>query len=80
MNIIKGYITSLLGLAGVILIGLHLSGIYEFPNPEFLSKEWEAGIGLLICFGLFILPYGKIESFIEDMVKTVIGIFKKKAE
>jgi len=76
-NLIKGYITSLLGLIGVIAIGLHASGYYEFPNPEFLDKDTEVCIAIAICFGLFLLPYTKIESIIENVVNFIVDKFKK---
>lgn len=76
-NLIKGYITSLIGLIGIVAIGLHLSGVLEFPNPDFLDKETEAGIALIGCIGLFILPYSKIEAMVESIINFIIDKFKK---
>lgn len=76
-NLIKGYITSILGLLGVIAIFLHGSGFFEFPNPDFLDKQSEITIALIVCAALFILPYSKIESIIESLMTWVIEKFKK---
>ncbi len=80
-NTIKGWITSLAGAIGVVLITLHAFGIYEFPNPKLLEKGWQVGIGYLVCGGLFFIKYGKIEAFFESAWSTVwetfVSLFKK---
>lgn len=76
-NLLKGYLTSILGLIGILAIGAHETGFFEFPNPDFLNKEWESLIALIICFGLFRLPSSKIEAFIDSLVQSVVDRFKK---
>lgn len=76
-NLIKGYITSVLGLLGIVAIGLHWTGVLEFPNPEFLDKQSEIVIAFILCAGLFVLPYSKIEAVIESLFNWVIERFKK---
>lgn len=77
-NTIKGWVTSLAGIIGVILITLHATGVYEFPNPAILHKSWQIGIGYLICGGLFFIPYNKIESYFERAWDLLLGLFRKK--
>lgn len=77
-NTIKGYVLSLLGLTGLVAIGLHALGLYEFPNPDFMNKGWEVATGILLCFGLFLMPKSKIEAFVESGWNLLIGMFKKK--
>lgn len=77
-NLIKGWITTIGGLIGAVCISLHAVGIYEFPNPSVLDKPYEVGIGLIVCAGLFFMPYSKIEGFVEQLWSALINIFKKK--
>jgi hypothetical protein len=80
-NIIKGWVLSLIGLAGFILVVLHASGFYEFPNPEFLDKTYEVVIAFIVCIGFFILPKTKIDLVIEKLLNRVVDLFtgsKKK--
>lgn len=79
-NLIKGYLTSFMGLICSIAIILHWSGLYEFPNPDFLDKPYEIVIALIVNGGLFMLPYSKIESMVESIWNILLGVFKKKVE
>lgn len=83
-NLVKGYVTSLIALIGLILIALHVMGFYEFPNPQFLDKGYEAGIGALLCFGLFFIKRSLLESWIEEIYgalkNIVIKIFNRKSD
>lgn len=83
-NLIKGWLLSLMGLAGIIIIGVHITGVYEFPNPKFLQKEWQIYIGLIASFGLMLLPKTKLEVYIDVIVAAAVdlvkSIFKKKSD
>jgi hypothetical protein len=72
-NIIKGYITSLLGLAGIILTVLYFFGFLDLPTG-YVPKFVELGLALLISISLFVLP----QSAIEEKINSLLDKFVKK--
>lgn len=80
LNRFKSGASSLIGLIGVIGIVAHITGFYEFPNPEFMNDWWESGIGLIVCAGFFYLKDSEIADFIRQAWNTLMSLFKKKAE
>lgn len=67
-NLIKGWITSIMGLAGMIATFLHGFGIYEFPTPGYIGKGYECLLAFCLSLALFILPKSRIEALIDKVV------------
>jgi hypothetical protein len=76
-NLVKGWLTSLIGFAGILVLGGELLGFFSLPNPLGLSVYLKYGIGVPVCFGLFLMPKDKITEMVETIVSS---IFKKKSE
>lgn len=72
-NVIKGWITSILGLAIMIADGLYFFGVIHLPEPHFVPKPLEIGIAFLAGLTLFMLP----STWIEEKLK---GYISKKTE
>jgi O-antigen/teichoic acid export membrane protein len=72
-NVIKGWVTSLIGLAIMVCAGLYFFGILIFPNPESLHKNTEIAIAFGVGLFLFLVP----PSWIEEKLK---GFVNKKAD
>jgi hypothetical protein len=72
-NVIKGWITSLFGLAVMITDALYFFGIISLPNPSNVPQPLQIGIAFLAGLGLFLLP----STWIEEKLK---GYISKKAE
>lgn len=77
-NIIKGWLTSLLGLAGAIITVLHYFGVVSLPNPEALSTAWETVLAAIISLGFFMIPYSKIEAFVESAWEILLKMLNKR--
>lgn len=80
LNRFKSGLSSLLGVIGMIAIVMHMTGIYKFPNPNFMNDWWEMGIGMIVCGGLFYLKDSEIADFIRQAWWSLLNLFKKKAE
>jgi hypothetical protein len=71
-NIIKGWITSILGL---IIIGLdivYFFGLYDFPSPDFTPKPVELGIAFVIGLCLLLSPdsvIGYVKKVLDKLLK-----------
>lgn len=79
-NLIKGWITSVIGLAGVLITILHYFGIVKLPNPAALSNTWESVIAAILSLGFFMMPYTKIESAVESAWGSLLKLFNKKVD
>lgn len=83
-SIIKGWVTTIIALLGLIAIIAHATGYVEFPNPEFMSKKYESIIGALICLVFLRLPRTLIDGWIESIASTgvdsVKSLIKKKGD
>jgi hypothetical protein len=77
---IKSGLSSLIGLLCAIAILAHASGLYVFPNPNFLNRPSEVCIGLAVCAGLWYLKDSEITHFVRQLWNGLIGLFKKKTD
>lgn len=67
-NIIKGWITTILGLIIMVCVVLHFFGIVVFPNPTGMTKNSECIIAFLVGLALFLVPATKIEEILEKKI------------
>lgn len=67
-NVIKGWVTSLIGLVGMIATFLHATGIYPMPSTGLISNLTECIIGFLVSLALFILPKSRIEALVDKVI------------
>jgi|GEM_PF-3547751 hypothetical protein len=79
-NIIKGWITSMVGLCIWLGVIAHWTGYLKFPNPEFLSNTAENVIAIIVGIAFFRIPYSKMEYSIELLWDSIVGLFKRKAD
>jgi len=79
-NILKGWVLSLIGLAGVIGTIAHYFGFYEFPRSGVMEKGYESLIALIVSGALFALPKTKIDTWIESASNKVVGSFTGKKD
>lgn len=69
---IKGYITSIIGLIIIVCDILYFFGIYTFPNPAFTPKAFELGFAFLVGLALLLMPRTFLEKKVEDTINKVI--------
>lgn len=67
-NILTGWVTTLIGLALMVLSILHFYGFVYLPAPVGISAEWQLTVGFVVGLVLFLLPRGKIE---ETLIKLI---------
>lgn len=72
-NIIKGWVTSLLGLAIIVIDVLYFFGIIRLTEGAYVPKSIEIGVALLIGILLFLMPYSKIEAKAEKVLDKITG-------
>jgi len=73
-NIIKGWITSLLGLCIMIATCVYFFGLVDFPHPDNVPKDTQIAIAFAVGLALFLVP----STFIEERLKKYID--KKATE
>lgn len=71
-NILKGWITSLLGLAIMIIAVLYFFGVIHLPESGFMPKAAEVGIAFLAGLILFIIPETSLEGYLNKLINKKI--------
>lgn len=71
-NIIKGYITSIIGLIIMVADALYFFGAVDFPSPDYTPKALEVGIAFLVGLTLFLLPSTLLEEFLSRLINKKI--------
>jgi len=69
MNVIKGYISSLLGLGIMIGTFLYFFGFVQLPHPDAMPKDIQIGVSFGIGLALFLVPSTYIEKKIEQYIE-----------
>jgi len=79
-NIVKGWATTIIGLAMIALSLLHFYGIVHLPAPEGISAETQLAVGFTVGLILFLLPGGVIEGGLTKILQGFVNLFTKKTE
>jgi hypothetical protein len=66
-NLIKGWVTSLFGLAIMIADALYFFGVVNLPEPHFVPKSAELAIAFVVGLMLFMMPSTWIEGRLNDL-------------
>jgi hypothetical protein len=67
-NIIKGWITTILGLAIMVVDVLFYFGVIELPEAEAVGKPMEILIAFGIGLSLFLIPATKLEEKLNKYI------------
>lgn len=68
-NILKGWITSIIGLSLMVGTGLHFFGVYKFDHPDKISEPVALCISFVVGMAMFFIPSTKLEEIVEGLVK-----------
>lgn len=68
-NLVKGWVTSTIGLLIMLATAAHFFGIYDFPSTGQLSKPVESAISFCVGLALFIVKKSVLEEQAEKIIK-----------
>lgn len=72
MNLIKGWVTSIIGFIIMVADVLFFFGVINLPEPNFIPKPIEVGVAFLVGLALFVMPKTKIEEFLSRFINKII--------
>lgn len=79
-NIVKGWATTIIGLAMIAVSLLHFYGFLPLPEIEGISAETQLAVGFTVGLILFLLPGGIIEASLTKILQGLVNLFNKKTE
>jgi membrane protein CcdC involved in cytochrome C biogenesis len=71
-NVIKGWITTIVGLGIMVVDVLYFFGFIQLPKPSFVPTPVAVLIAFIVGIVLFLVPHSRIEKALEEIYITYL--------